>query len=149
MPDPDDTTKNHCVGATPSILSREILSPGGFFLPKGFKEQLKLIVTFSDGSKKDVTSDAAWASNSPDVPVSGGLVDGTVASTATGAVIDPTYQGMTTSQSVNVSNVSLMPEGIEKQLKPQEIADLFAFLCLDRPPEDPGARRIPGTPKGL
>jgi putative heme-binding domain-containing protein len=45
-----------------------------------------------------------------------------------------------------VSKVSLMPEDIEKQLKPQEIADLFAFLCLDRPPSDPTAKRIPGAP---
>ncbi len=46
-----------------------------------------------------------------------------------------------------VSKVSLMPEGLEKQLKPQEVADLFAFLCLDKPPSDPTARTIPGTPK--
>ncbi|HEV3261078.1 MAG TPA: PVC-type heme-binding CxxCH protein [Gemmataceae bacterium] len=47
---------------------------------------------------------------------------------------------------VVVSKVSLMPEGMEKQLKPQEIADLFAFLTLDRPPGDPKAKKIPGTP---
>jgi putative membrane-bound dehydrogenase-like protein len=46
---------------------------------------------------------------------------------------------------VNVSPLSLMPEGIEKQYKPQEIADLFAFLTLDKPPSDPSARKIPGT----
>jgi putative membrane-bound dehydrogenase-like protein len=45
------------------------------------------------------------------------------------------------------SKVSYMPEDVEKQLRPQEIADLFAFLCLDRPPEDPKARKIPGTPR--
>jgi putative heme-binding domain-containing protein len=50
---------------------------------------------------------------------------------------------------VTVSKLSLMPEGIEKQLKPQEIADLFAFIVLDRHPSDPKARRIPGTPRGL
>ena len=48
--------------------------------------------------------------------------------------------------SLSVSKVSLMPEDVEKQLKPQEIADLFAFLTLDRPPGDPAARRIPGAP---
>jgi putative heme-binding domain-containing protein len=47
---------------------------------------------------------------------------------------------------MSVSPVSLMPEGIEKQLKPAEIADLFAFLTLDKPPDDPAAKRIPGTP---
>jgi putative heme-binding domain-containing protein len=52
-------------------------------------------------------------------------------------------------EKVEVSKLSLMPEGVEKQLKPQEIADLFAFLVLDRHPSDPKARRIPGTPKGL
>jgi putative heme-binding domain-containing protein len=49
-------------------------------------------------------------------------------------------------EEISVSPVSLMPEGIEKQLKPQEIADLFAFLTLDKPPDDPTAQRIPGTP---
>jgi putative heme-binding domain-containing protein len=48
---------------------------------------------------------------------------------------------------LSVSKVSLMPEDVEKQLKPQEIADLFAFLTLDRPPNDPAARKIPGTPE--
>jgi putative membrane-bound dehydrogenase-like protein len=47
---------------------------------------------------------------------------------------------------MHVSRVSLMPEGLERQLKPQELADLFAFLCLDRPPGDPSARKIPGAP---
>ena len=47
---------------------------------------------------------------------------------------------------MSVSQVSLMPEGIEKQLKPKEIADLFAFLMLDKPPDDPAAKHIPGTP---
>jgi putative heme-binding domain-containing protein len=48
-----------------------------------------------------------------------------------------------------VSKLSMMPEGVEKQLKPQEIADLFAFICLDKHPDDRTARYIPGTPKGL
>jgi putative heme-binding domain-containing protein len=52
-------------------------------------------------------------------------------------------------EKMEVSKLSLMPEGIEKQLKPQEIADLMAFLCLDKHPDDKNARRIPGTPKGL
>jgi putative heme-binding domain-containing protein len=43
------------------------------------------------------------------------------------------------------SELSLMPEDLEKTLKPDEIADLFAFLTLDRPPGDPNARRLPGT----
>jgi putative membrane-bound dehydrogenase-like protein len=48
---------------------------------------------------------------------------------------------------IQVSRVSLMPEGIEKQLQEQEIIDLFAFLTLDKPPSDPTARKIPGAPK--
>jgi putative heme-binding domain-containing protein len=48
---------------------------------------------------------------------------------------------------VVVSKASLMPEGLEKQLKPQELADLFAFLVLDRHPNDPAAKKIPGAPK--
>src|SRR5262249_20622032 len=48
---------------------------------------------------------------------------------------------------VEVSKLSMMPEDLEKQLKPQEIADLFAYLVLDKPPSDPAAKKIPGTPK--
>ncbi len=32
-----------------------------------------------------------------------------------------------------------MPEDIEKQLTTQELADLFSFLALDKPPADPAA----------
>lgn len=46
-----------------------------------------------------------------------------------------------------VSEVSMMPEQLEKQLTPQEIADLFAFLALDKPPSDPEARILPGAPQ--
>ena len=45
-----------------------------------------------------------------------------------------------------ISDVSLMPEDVEKQLTAREIADLFAFLALDRPPDDPKARLLPGAP---
>ncbi len=47
---------------------------------------------------------------------------------------------------MKTSSQSLMPEGMEKQLTPKEWADLFAYLCLDRPPEDKAARKIPGSP---
>src|SRR5262249_38082493 len=50
-------------------------------------------------------------------------------------------------ETVAISKGSLMPEGIEKQRKPQEIADLFAFLTLDKPPSDPTAKKIPGAPR--
>jgi putative heme-binding domain-containing protein len=50
-------------------------------------------------------------------------------------------------EEINISKVSMMPENLEKQIKPQEIADLFAYLCLDKPPSDPAARKIPGSPR--
>ena len=46
---------------------------------------------------------------------------------------------------IKTSELSLMPEDIEKQFTPQEMADLFAFLCLDKPPSDPGAKSLPGA----
>jgi putative membrane-bound dehydrogenase-like protein len=52
-------------------------------------------------------------------------------------------------EKMETSKLSMMPEGVEKQLKPGELADLFAFLCLDKHPDDKNARYIPGTPKGL
>jgi putative membrane-bound dehydrogenase-like protein len=48
--------------------------------------------------------------------------------------------------SFKVSNVSLMPEQLENQLKPSEIVDLFTFLSYDKHPSDPSARRLPGLP---
>jgi putative heme-binding domain-containing protein len=46
-------------------------------------------------------------------------------------------------EAAKVSELSLMPEGLEKQLQPQEIADLFAFIGLDKHPDDPAARPLP------
>ncbi len=48
-------------------------------------------------------------------------------------------------EAMKVSELSLMPEGVEKQLQPQEIADLFALITLDKHPSDREARRIPGA----
>jgi len=48
-------------------------------------------------------------------------------------------------EEVKVSSLSLMPEDLEKQLKPQELADLFAFITLDRPPTDNASKPIPGA----
>jgi putative heme-binding domain-containing protein len=48
-------------------------------------------------------------------------------------------------EEVIASPLSMMPEDIEKQFKPQQIADLFAFLTLDKHPSDPTARQLPGV----
>lgn len=48
-------------------------------------------------------------------------------------------------EETSLSKLSLMPEGVETQLKPQEIVDLFAFITLDKPPSDPTARQLPGV----
>jgi putative heme-binding domain-containing protein len=47
-------------------------------------------------------------------------------------------------ETFQVSNISLMPEQIENQMKPQEIVDLFTFLSYDKHPSDPTARQLPG-----
>lgn len=44
-----------------------------------------------------------------------------------------------------VNEISLMPEQLEKQLTPQEILDLFAFLTLDKHPSDKTARQLAGS----
>jgi putative heme-binding domain-containing protein len=46
---------------------------------------------------------------------------------------------------IKTSELSLMPDSFESQLAPQEIADLCAFLCLDKPPSDPSAKALPGS----
>ncbi|MCA9031079.1 MAG: c-type cytochrome [Planctomycetaceae bacterium] len=45
------------------------------------------------------------------------------------------------------SEVSLMPDELEKQLTPQQLADLFAFLALDQPPGSPDAKLLNGAPE--
>ncbi|HKQ40067.1 MAG TPA: dehydrogenase, partial [Verrucomicrobiae bacterium] len=45
-----------------------------------------------------------------------------------------------------VSKLSMMPEGLETALDKKDLADLFAFLSLDKPPTDPRATLIPGAP---
>jgi putative heme-binding domain-containing protein len=47
-------------------------------------------------------------------------------------------------ETFRISNISLMPEQIENQMKPQEIVDLFTFLSYDKHPSDPTARQLPG-----
>ena len=49
---------------------------------------------------------------------------------------------------LKVSELSMMPEQLEKQLKPEELADLFSFLILDKPPTDPNAKVIAGVREG-
>jgi len=46
-----------------------------------------------------------------------------------------------------VSKLSMMPEGIEGLLDKKDLADLFAFLALDKPPGDPAAKLISGAPE--
>jgi len=46
---------------------------------------------------------------------------------------------------METSRLSLMPEDLDRQLKPREITDLFAFLVLDKPPSDPAGRRLSGV----
>ncbi len=46
---------------------------------------------------------------------------------------------------MKTSELSLMPESFETQLSQQQVADLCAFLCLDKPPREPTARALPGS----
>lgn len=45
-----------------------------------------------------------------------------------------------------LSELSMMPEDIEKLMTPQELADLFAFLALDKHPSDESAKILSGAP---
>ena len=67
--------------------------------------------------------------------VSGLLVTETVdkmfLSSAEGVVQPVAYREI---EEARYSNVSLMPDGLEKLLKPEEIADLVAYLKASKPP---------------
>ena len=52
-------------------------------------------------------------------------------------------------EQMETSQLSLMPENLEQQLQPEEIADLFAFIVLDKPPGDPTGRELPGMRAAL
>ncbi len=43
------------------------------------------------------------------------------------------------------SELSLMPEELEKQINAEEMIDLFAYITLDKHPSDPNARRLAGS----
>ncbi len=45
-----------------------------------------------------------------------------------------------------LSELSMMPEDVEKLMTSQELADLFAFLALDQPPHNPEAKILSGAP---
>ncbi len=47
---------------------------------------------------------------------------------------------------IEVSRLSLMPEGLETQISETELVDLFAFMLLDKDPRDPKAEPISGAP---
>jgi putative heme-binding domain-containing protein len=73
--------------------------------------------------------------------VSGLLVRETVdemyLSSAEGVVQSVAYREI---EQARYSNVSLMPEGIDKLLKPEEIADLVAYLKESKPPQPSAVR---------
>lgn len=45
------------------------------------------------------------------------------------------------------NDVSMMPDELEKQLTPEQMADLFAFLALDKHPSDRDAKLLSGAPE--
>lgn len=49
-------------------------------------------------------------------------------------------------EQVKTSSKSLMPEGVESQMQPQELFDLLAYLCLLGPIDSPDNQLVPGTP---
>ncbi|HIA19551.1 MAG TPA: c-type cytochrome [Planctomycetaceae bacterium] len=59
-------------------------------------------------------------------------VDKMFLSSGVGVVKSVAYREI---EQARYSNVSLMPEGIEKLLKPAEIADLVAYLKASKPPK--------------
>jgi putative heme-binding domain-containing protein len=62
-----------------------------------------------------------------------------------GGKLEPVARGEI--DTMEVSPLSLMPEELEKQITPEEMADLFAYLSLDQPPGHPQAKLLPGAPQ--
>jgi len=83
----------------------------------------------------------------------GRVVTGLVAADSPSKIVLKVQGGMVESiskdevEQISVSSNSLLPEGLEKQLSSQELADLFAYLALEGPSgTDPNPRKIPGAP---
>ncbi|MFN7134564.1 MAG: Ig-like domain-containing protein, partial [Myxococcales bacterium] len=84
----------------PPILVSLALSTNGLVLQRGDEAQVRAIATYSDGSTRDVTAEAAW--NSTDfaiASVANGLVKGIAPGNAT---ITATHQGQSASAPVRV-----------------------------------------------
>lgn len=60
-------TKSFAVSVTPAIVSDVSLSwSGGYmYLPISYQYQMKLLATYTDGAKVDITSLATWTSSTP------------------------------------------------------------------------------------
>jgi putative heme-binding domain-containing protein len=52
-------------------------------------------------------------------------------------------------EQIKSSGNSLMPEGVESQMQPQELFDLVAYLCLLKPLDATDNELIPGTPENF
>jgi putative heme-binding domain-containing protein len=52
-------------------------------------------------------------------------------------------------EQIKSSGNSLMPEGVESQMQPQELFDLVAYLCLLKPLDANENELIPGTPENF
>jgi putative membrane-bound dehydrogenase-like protein len=48
-------------------------------------------------------------------------------------------------EEIATSRLSMMPEDLDRQLKPREMLDLFAYLVLDKPPADSAAKELSGV----
>lgn len=96
------------------------------------------------------------------VTTDGRVVTGLLAEDSPARVVLKTQGGKVESiprrelEELVASELSLMPENLESQTTQQEMADLFAFLLLDKPPSDPTARMLgdwdvvePGQTKDL
>ena len=86
---------------------------------------------------------------------SGTVVDGLLVSRDNQKTIVKTQGGKEVSVPADEIDVlqqdkkSLMPEGIESQMTPQEMADLFALLSLEKAPGTQDNSTISGTPEKL
>jgi uncharacterized protein YjdB len=103
----EGVTGNASIAIIQSALLGITVSPNQFSLPVGETRQLTATASFSDGSIQDLTQSATWTSSAS--AIAGVSTQGVVTAAGVGsAQLSATYQGITASASLTVTQPALL-----------------------------------------
>ena len=101
------TTGTDAVTIQPAALQSITITPGNIGIDKGKNFQLTATGSFADGTQQDITAQATWTTNQPNIAwvAGGGMVTGVAPGSAT---VSAVYQGVTGNDPVTVQQPSLV-----------------------------------------